>query len=178
MTTPRKALYVVETNRGGDSFYSQWYASAAEAEEQMMHEWRLLSAAAKAEIRRANYRDPKERGDIPYMCVLGEFEDPEEYNNAHYATTLVEALGAYKDDMENDLWLFDNGVQVRMEEYDHSLQCFDIEYKGKSFLLVPDSRNQMKEIIHALNSGEDPISGGWETGDGETIEHAMMRGEE
>lgn len=73
-----------------------------------------------------------------------------------------------------DHWIFDNGVEIWKEEWDYDLCCFKIEYMGKSHTLVPDSLEQMEEIIDALNSGKDLISSGWETGDGETIKSAMM----
>lgn len=64
-------------------------------------------------------------------------------------------------------WKFDNGIEVFEKEHDHDLHIFKV-YSGDSYLgtVYPDTIGDMEECIETLDSGEDPITGGWEDGCG------------
>ena len=64
-------------------------------------------------------------------------------------------------------WLFENGTRVTEENFDYDLHCFNV-YSDNRLLgtIYPDSLDNMKSCIEQLNAGEDPISGMWEDGNG------------
>lgn len=60
------------------------------------------------------------------------------------------------------------GYTVEEREFDYNLHKFVvIQEDAEDQEIVPDSIEVMKEIIHALDNGEDVD--GWENGNGETI---------
>lgn len=60
------------------------------------------------------------------------------------------------------------GYTVEEQEFDYNLHKFVvIQEDEEDQEIVPDSIEVMKEIIHALDNGEDVD--GWENGNGETI---------
>lgn len=64
-------------------------------------------------------------------------------------------------------WKFENGIEVYEKGFDYDLHAFDV-YRGDEYLgdITPDSIESMKSIIAGLDSGDDPISGHWEDGGG------------
>lgn len=66
-------------------------------------------------------------------------------------------------------WNFDNGVIVGESSHDADLHCFEV-FNGDRYLgtVYPNTIEDMNQCIKALDNGEDPISGGWEDGCGNT----------
>lgn len=64
-------------------------------------------------------------------------------------------------------WNFENGINVEECDYDYGLHCFKV-YNGGEYLgtVYPRNIEDMKLCIECLDNGEDPISGGWEDGMG------------
>lgn len=62
-------------------------------------------------------------------------------------------------------WNFENGIRVVEEDCDDELHCFKA-YNNNEYLgtIFPDTLEDMKDCIKCLNRGEDPISGDWEDG--------------
>ncbi len=64
-------------------------------------------------------------------------------------------------------WTFENGIIVQEEKFEHALHCFKV-YNGNNYLgtVYPATIENMESCIASLDSGEDPISGMWEDGNG------------
>lgn len=64
-------------------------------------------------------------------------------------------------------WTFDNGIEVYESEFDYDLHCLKV-YNGDNYLgtVYPDSIEDMKSCFKDLDAGNDPITGGWEDGMG------------
>ena len=62
-------------------------------------------------------------------------------------------------------WTFPNGIEVYEKGYDYDLSCFAV-WDGDRYLgsVYPANIEDMQFCIAALDSGEDPISGGWDDG--------------
>ena len=65
------------------------------------------------------------------------------------------------------IWKRKNYI-VREQEHDYDLHCFVVEVEGKEDQIIyPGDLKSMREIITALDNGEDVD--GWEDGMGNTI---------
>ena len=64
-------------------------------------------------------------------------------------------------------WKFKN-VVVEEEEYNHDLHCFKVsDLQGNTLgYIYPEDCFMMESCMESLDCGEDPISGGWEDGCG------------
>lgn len=66
-------------------------------------------------------------------------------------------------------WYFKNGVKVCEADFDYSLHCFKVYHEDKYLGTVyPADLEDMEACLAGLDAGNDPISGGWEDGRGNT----------
>lgn len=64
-------------------------------------------------------------------------------------------------------WSFSNGITVEEENYNYDLHCFSVFCNGEKLGVVyPDDIPAMDSCINSLDSGNDPITGSWEDGMG------------
>ncbi len=66
-------------------------------------------------------------------------------------------------------WKFENGIEVFEKEFDYDLHCLTV-YNGEAYLgtIYPSSIEAMESCFDDLDNGEDPVTGGWEDGAGNT----------
>lgn len=66
-------------------------------------------------------------------------------------------------------WKFENGIEVYESELDYDLHCLKV-YNGEDYLgaIYPATPEDMDNCKAVLDGGEDPISGMWEDGLGNT----------
>lgn len=62
------------------------------------------------------------------------------------------------------MWVFDNGIEM----YEVNCDCLKV-YKGDRVLgyVYPADSKDYDRCVEELNNGRDPISAGWEDGNGE-----------
>lgn len=70
-------------------------------------------------------------------------------------------------------WKFNNGIIVEEEDYDYDLHCFCVSRIKKDEVIIlgyiyPANVEDMESCKKALDEGDDPITGGWEDGLGNT----------
>lgn len=66
-------------------------------------------------------------------------------------------------------WSFPNGIEVTEQPFDYDLHCLEVYNNGKYLGTVyPGSIEDMQACIHDLDAGTDPVTGGWEDGNGNT----------
>lgn len=60
-----------------------------------------------------------------------------------------------------------NSITIIEQAHDHDLHSFAV-YHGGDYLgtIYPDSVDDMRQCIAALDNGADPIADGWEDGNG------------
>lgn len=64
-------------------------------------------------------------------------------------------------------WIFENGIEVYEMDFDHDLHMFRV-YDGdiKLGYIYPACLEDFENCVKLLDSGEDPVTGGWEDGCG------------
>lgn len=69
-------------------------------------------------------------------------------------------------------WFFEDGLHVVEDPWNHNLHCFKC-YRYDVFLgfVFPSNLADMRECLRLLDCGEDPISGSWDDGFGNSCQY-------
>lgn len=100
----------------------------------------------------------------PYGTIISEYSISEAIDTQIY----------YGDGIS---WAFDDGVEVRMEEFDYSLKTFSVFRGSQCCTIFPYDIGHMMDCMALMTLGINPVTDGWSDGQGESVEALLLASE-